>query len=93
VEVSNAVVSLNILDTKLDLAVRKVFVILEISKAYLNNASLESLGSDLGTSCLGNNGLSEFLGGEHGRSLKLVPFFLEERILTIFLVEEKAYEF
>jgi len=76
VEVGETVEPLDILDTELDLAVSKVFVLLKVSKGDFYDASLESIGGNLLSGRLGDDGLSEVLIGEHGRSLKLVPFLL-----------------
>jgi len=84
VEVQQTVVSLDILDTKLDLAVGKGLVLLEIGEGDLDNTSLEVVRGDLGTLGLGNQGLSAVLLGKDGRSDELVPFFLEERIDGLF---------
>ena len=83
VEVQQAVVSLNILDTEPDLAVGKGLVLLEIGERNLDDTSLEVVRSDLGTLGLGNKGLSGVLDSEDGRSDKLVPFFLKERVNTV----------
>lgn len=84
VEVQQTVVSLNILDTKLDLAVGKSFVLLKIGKGDLNDTSLKVVRGDLGTLGLGNKGLSAVLDSKDGRSNKLVPFFLKERVDGLF---------
>jgi len=80
VEVKKTVVSLNILDTKLDLTVRHGLVVIEISKGELDNTSLQSLRSNLGTLGLGDDGLSALLLGEDGGSDELVPLLLEEGV-------------
>jgi hypothetical protein len=76
VEVQQTVVSLNILDTKSDLAVGQGFVLVEVGERNFDNTSLKVVGGDLGTLCLGNEGLSTVLDGEDGRSDQFVPFFL-----------------
>jgi len=84
VEVQQAVVSLNILDTEPDLAVGKGLVLLEIGERNLDDTSLEVVRSDLGTLGLGNQGLSGILLGKDGGSDELVPFLLEEGIDGLF---------
>ena len=85
VEVEETVVSLNILDTKLDLTVRHGLVVIEIGKGELDNTSLQSLRSNLGTLGLGDDGLSALLLGEDGRSDELVPLLLEEGVDDLLL--------
>jgi hypothetical protein len=76
VEVGEAVESLDVLDAELDLTVSELLVLLEVGKGDFYHASFETVGSNLLSSGLGDDGLSEVLVGEHGRSLKLVPFLL-----------------
>jgi len=80
VEVEETVVSLNILNTELDLTVSHGLVVIEISKGELDNTSLQSIGSNLLTLGLGDDGLSALLLGKDGGSDELVPFFLEEGV-------------
>lgn len=80
VEVEETVVSLNILDTKLDLTVRHGLVVIEIGKGELDNTSLQSIRSNLGTLGLGDDGLSALLLGKDGGSDELVPLLLEEGV-------------
>ena len=80
VEVKEAVESLNILDTKLDLAVGHGLIVVKIGKGELDDTSLKSFGGDLGTLRLGNDGLTAFLLGEDGGCDELVPLLLEEGI-------------
>jgi hypothetical protein len=83
VEVGEAVVSLDVLDAKLNLTVSKVFIVLKVSEGYFHDASLEFIRCDFGTGSFGDDGLSKILIGEHGRRLKFVPFFSKERVLTV----------
>ena len=85
VEVEETVVSLNILDTKLDLTVRHGLVVIEIGKGELDNTSLQSLRSNLGTLGLGDDGLSALLLGKDGGSDELVPLLLEEGVDDLLL--------
>jgi hypothetical protein len=80
VEVEETVVSLNILDTKLDLAVRHGFVVVQVGKGELNDTALKVIRGDLGTLGLGDDGLAAVLLGEDGRGDELVPFLLEEGV-------------
>lgn len=82
-EVGEAVISLDILDTELDLAVGKVLVILEVGEGYFDDAAFEFLGSDFGTGGFGDDGFSKILIGEHCRCLEFVPFFSEEGVDTV----------
>jgi len=85
VEVEEAVESLDILDTKLDLAVRHGLVVVEVSQGKFDDASLKAVRGDLGTLGLGDDGLSALLLGEDGGSDELVPFFFEEGVNCLFL--------
>mmetsp|Transcript_4555 Transcript_4555/g.6925 ORF Transcript_4555/g.6925 Transcript_4555/m.6925 type:complete len:208 (+) Transcript_4555:159-782(+) len=76
VEVGETVVSLNVLDTELDLTVTNIIVVLEIGEGDLDNTSLKSVRGNLLTGGFGDDSLSEVLGLEHGRGLESVPFFL-----------------
>ena len=76
VEVEKAVESLNILDTELDLTVGHGLVVVEIGKRELNDTSLQSFGSNLGTLGLGDDGLTAVLLGKDGGSDELVPLLL-----------------
>lgn len=80
VEVEKTVVSLNILDTELDLAVGHGLIIVEVGKGKLDNASLQSIRGNLGTLSLGDDGLSALLLGEDGGGDELVPLLLEEGV-------------
>jgi len=80
VEVEEAVVPLDVLDAKLDLTVGHGLVVVEIGKRELDDTSLESIGSDLGTLGFGDDGLSALLLGKDGGSDELVPFFFEEGV-------------
>merc|ERR1719491_692226 len=84
VEIHQTIVSLNILDTKPDLAVCQGFVLLEIGKRHLNNTSLQEIGGDLGSLGLGNQSLSAVLLGKDRWGDQFVPFFLEKRIDGLF---------
>jgi len=83
-EVHQAVVSLNVLDTESDLAVGKGLVLLEIGEGDLDDTSLKVVGSDLLSLSLGNQGLSAILLGKDGGSDELVPFFLEKGVDGLF---------
>jgi len=85
VEVKEAVKSLDILNTKLDLAVGHGFVLIKVSKRELDYTSLKAVGSDFLSLGLGNDGLSALLLGEDGGGDKLVPFFLEEGVDCLLL--------
>jgi hypothetical protein len=80
VEVEKTVVSLNILDTELDLAVGHGLIIVEVGEGKLDNTSLQSIRGNLGTLCLGDDGLSALLLGEDGGGDELVPLLLEEGV-------------
>jgi hypothetical protein len=84
VEVHQAVVSLNVLNTESDLAVGKGFVLLEIGEGDLDDTSLKEVGSDLGSLGLGDQGLSAVLDGKDRGGDKLVPFFLEKGVDGLF---------
>ena len=84
VEVHQTVVSLNILDTKLDLSVGQGFILVQVSKAELEDSSLQTVRGDLSTLCHGNQGLSSIFDGEDGGSNQFVPLFLQERVDGLF---------
>jgi ethanolamine utilization microcompartment shell protein EutS len=85
VEVEETVVSLNILDTELDLAVSHGLVVVEVGKGELDNTSLQSIGSNLGTLGLGDDGLSAVLLGKDGGGDELVPLLLGEGVDNLLL--------
>lgn len=85
VEVEETVESLNILDTELDLTVSHGLIVVEIGKGEFDNTSLQSIGSNLGTLGLGDDGLSALLLGEDGGGDELVPLFLEEGVDDLLL--------
>lgn len=85
VEVEEAVVPLDVLDTELDLTVGHGLVVVEVSEGEFDDTSLESIGGNLGTLGLGDDGLSNLLGGEDGGSDELVPFLLEEGVHGLLL--------
>jgi hypothetical protein len=84
VEIQKTIVSLNILNTKLDLSEGKSFILVEIGERHFHNTSLEVIRSDLGTLGLGNQGASAILLGKDGWSNKLVPFLLGKGVDRLF---------
>jgi len=66
-EVKKTVISLYILNTKLDLTVGRSLVVVKISERELDDTSLKSIGCNFSTLCLGNNSLSTFLNLEDRR--------------------------
>jgi hypothetical protein len=80
VEVKKTVVSLDIFDTKLNLAVAHGFVVVQISKGELNHTALKVIGGNLGTLGLGDDGFAAVLLGEDGGGNELVPFLLGEGV-------------
>jgi len=85
VEVKKTVESLNILNTKLHLAVAHGLIVVKVGKGDFNDTSLQSIGGNFGTLGLGDDGLSAFLLGKDGWSDELVPFFLKEGVDCLFL--------
>jgi len=85
VEVEEAVVPLDVLDTELDLTVGHGLVVVEVSEGEFDDTSLESISGNLGTLGLGDDGLANLLGGEDGGSDELVPFLLEEGVHGLLL--------
>ncbi len=85
VEVGEAVVALDVLDAELDFTEGEFLVVLEVGEGYLDYAALEAVGGDLGTGGFGDNGFAKVLDFEHGWGLEFVPFFLEERVLSVFV--------
>mmetsp|Transcript_1154 Transcript_1154/g.2651 ORF Transcript_1154/g.2651 Transcript_1154/m.2651 type:complete len:292 (-) Transcript_1154:78-953(-) len=84
VEIQQAVVSLDILDAELDLAVGQGLVLLQIGETDLDDASLEVVGGDLGSLGLGDQGLSAVLDAKDRGGDQFVPFFLQERVDGLF---------
>lgn len=84
VEVQKTVVSLNVLDTKLDLAVGQGFILVEVCQRHLEHTSLQVIRGNFGSLRLGDQGLSTVLDGKDRRSDKLVPFLLRERVNGLF---------
>jgi hypothetical protein len=82
-EVGETIESLNIFNAELDLTIRKVFVVLKVSKRNFNDASLKFFRGDSLSGSLGDDGFSKIFVGEHGWCLKLVPFLLEEGVDAI----------
>jgi hypothetical protein len=91
-EVGETVESLDILNTKLDLTVRKVFVVLKVSKRNFNDTSLEFFRGNSLSGSLGDDSFSKVFVGEHGWCLKLVPFLLEERVDAVMYMYGKRGE-
>lgn len=83
VEVHEAVVSLNVLDAKLHFAPREGLVVLQVGKAELDDTALQTIRCNLSTLRLGDDCLAAVLCGKDGRSYKLVPFLLQERVNTL----------
>lgn len=83
-EVEEAVVSLDILDAKLDLSVREGLVFIQVGKAQFENSSLQSFGSDLRTRGLRDERSAAVLRSEDRWSNQLVPFFLQKRVDRLF---------
>ena len=84
VKVQQAIVSLDVFDAELDLAEGIGFVLVEVGERDLNDTSLEVIRSDLGTLCLGDQGLSAVLDGKDGRCDQFVPFLLQKGINRLF---------
>lgn len=80
VEVHQAVVSLNILNTQLNLSVCQGLVLVQVSKTELKHSSFQAIRGNLGTLCLGNESLPCVLDGKDGRSNQFVPLFLQEGV-------------
>jgi len=85
VEVEKAVVPLDILDAKLDLAVRHGLVIIKVAQRQFDDSPAKSLARDLGTLGLSDDGLAAFLLGEDGGGDQLVPLLLREGINGLLL--------
>lgn len=80
VEVEEAVVSLDVFDTELDLAVAHGFVVVQVSEGKFDHTTLKVFRGNLGTLSLGDDGLATVLLGEDRGSNEFVPFLLEEGI-------------
>ena len=85
VEVEEAVESLDILDTKLDLAVGGGLILVEVAEGKLDNSALETLRGDLLSLSSGDDGLSALLLAEDGRCDELVPILLQEGVDSLLL--------
>ena len=70
----------NIKDLKLELPVKGILILVQVSKVRLNNAALESLRGNVGSFGARNDGLANVAMGENGGSLKVIPFLLLEGI-------------
>lgn len=84
-EVEEAVETLDVLDTELDLAVGEGLIGVEVGEGELDHAPLEAIRCDLLALGLGDEGLSALLGGEDGGGDKLVPLLLEEGVRGLLL--------
>jgi len=76
VEVGQAVLALDLVDTELDLAERVVLVLLEIGERNLKDAALEGVVGVLETGGAVDERLADVADGESGRSLERVPVLL-----------------
>lgn len=82
-EVSDHIVSLNILSHELDLSVSLGLVTtVEVGKRHLEHTALKTLRSDLGTNSLRDDSSSGVAGGKHGRGLHLVGLLFGEGVHT-----------
>jgi len=84
VEVQQTVVSLNILNAKLNLAVSKSLVLVKVGKRNLEHTSLQVFRGNFGTLRLGDEGLTAVLDGKDRRSDEFVPFLLLEGVDSLF---------
>ena len=80
VELSQAVLALNVVALQLDLPVGLVLVLVQVRETDLVDSSLEPVGRNLGTLSTRDESLPEGSRGEHGWSLQAVPVLLREGI-------------
>jgi len=80
VKVRQAVLSLDLIDTELDLAESVVLILLEICQRYLENSTLQCVVGVLETCGSVDEGLSNISDGKGGGCLDLVPIFTGEGI-------------
>jgi len=85
-EVGKAVLALHILASKTDLPVGLILVLVKVSQVHLEDAALQTLGSDLGSLGLSNEGLSAVPLREHGGGLNVIILLLGEGINKLLLV-------
>jgi len=79
VEVRQAVFALNIFANQTELA-EIGFVVIQIAQRTFENATFQTVASDLGSLSTIDDGLTDFSILEHRRSLDRVPFLTAERI-------------
>lgn len=82
-EVGQAVLALDLVDTELDLAEGVVLILLEIGKGDLEDTALESVVGVLQTSGAVDQGLANIADGEGGGGLEGVPVLLAVFLLSV----------
>jgi len=87
VEVGQAVLALNLVDSQADLAEGVVFILLEIGERNLEDTALKSVVGVLETGGTVDEGLANISDGEGGRSLEVVPVLLGEAIGAVVSVK------
>jgi hypothetical protein len=85
VEVQEAVVPLHVFHAELHLTVTHGLIVVEVGEGELDDASLKSVRSNLGSLGFGDNGLTAFLHRKDGGGNQLVPFLLEEGVDCLLL--------
>jgi hypothetical protein len=83
-EIHEAIESLDVFDTKLDLSVRQGFILVQVGQTNLDHAALEVVGSNLGSHCFGDESATAILLGKDGRSNQFVPFLTGKGINCLF---------
>ena len=84
VKVQKTIVALYVLDTKLDFAISKGLVLVEVGQGDFKDTPFETFTGNFGTLSFGDQGTAAIFDGEHAWSNQLVPFLLEKGILSLF---------
>jgi len=80
VEVGQAVLALDVVDTERNVDEGLVLGLLEIGEAGGNHTSLKAIGGDLLASCASDDGLTDLAVDKHVWGLQVIPVLLQERI-------------
>jgi len=83
VEVGEAVLALDLIDTQLDLAERVLLVLVQVSERDLEDTALQSIVGVLHTLGTVDKGLTDLTNVKGGRSLDVIPVLTGEGVDAI----------
>jgi len=93
VEVGQAVLALNLVDSELDLAERVILILLQVGQRDLDDASLQGVVGVLETGSAVDEGLSGISDGEGRWGLDAVPILSGEWILDLLLKTPRVRQY